>query len=60
MPLEAVLNDPKFFCVFQNFDNFVNRTEALFQTIKKTPEASEGPEIWSRYFHFILTISKPV
>ena len=56
----AVLNDPKFSCKFKNLKKFVNYKEAFFQTISKTPQATEGPEIWNRYFHFFLTISKLV
>ena len=41
--LRAVLNDPKFFFKVQNFENFVNREEAFFQTTSKTLEATEGP-----------------
>ena len=31
--LRTVLNDPKFSCKIQNFENFANRKEAFFQTI---------------------------
>ena len=43
--LRADLNDPNSAPKFHNFENFANRKEAFFQTISKTPEATEGPEI---------------